>query len=84
MESNYLEEERSQRDKEELQRREKYEREKLFAQERERKLRKFEFIGSMAGALTLPFVVVSGIFGMNIEDLPNPRFQVMKLYILNF
>jgi len=74
VESTYLEEERTQRFFEEFERRERYARQKYYFQERERKLRKFEFVGSMAAALALPFVVVSGIFGMNLEDLPHPGF----------
>lgn len=76
VESNYLEEERAKREHEEFLRREKYIREKEFFLEREQKLRRFEFWGSMAAAFTLPFVVVSGIFGMNLPDLPNPPFWV--------
>jgi len=74
VESNYLEEERAKRDHEELLRIEKYDREKEYQLEREQKLRRLELFASMAAAFTLPFVVISGIFGMNLSDLPDPPF----------
>lgn len=71
LESGYLEEEKRQRDFEEEKRQEKYQIQQNLKRERDRKARQFEVILSIFGSLSVPFAVVSGIFGMNLKNLPS-------------
>lgn len=70
VESNYLEEERRQRDLAEAERRRANEIEKRRQAIREQKDQQFDIGLSIVSSFTLPFVLISGIFGMNLENLP--------------
>jgi len=70
LESYYLEEEKRKRDEEEMRRQEEQRLVRQLKAEKEAKDRRFEVVISLLGSLTLPFAIVSGIFGMNLEDLP--------------
>jgi len=74
VESNYLEEEKSQRDLEEEQRRVKNEIAARINKEKSAHRQRFEIILSVFGSITLPFVVVGGIWGMNLSNLPDVNF----------
>ena len=64
VESNYLEEERRQRDSMEAERRLNREFEAGYKTLREKREQQFNMILGAIGSFTLPFVVVSGVFGM--------------------
>lgn len=70
VESNYLEEERRQRDKEEARKHQRYLIEKKLRRERDRQDNTMGILISVIGSFTLPFVMVGGIFGMNNTNLP--------------
>jgi len=74
VEANYLEEERRQRDEAESARRQNREMQTLLRQQRDQKEQQFGMLISIIGAFTLPFVLIAGIFGMNLSDLPDVRF----------
>ena len=64
VESNYLEEERRQRDEAEADRRKNREYQAEHKALREQHEQQFNLILGVLGSFTLPFVVVSGVFGM--------------------
>lgn len=70
MESAYLEEERRQRDTAEAARREQEEHQRSVKQSRAKQEQVFEITISAITFFTLPFILVSGIFGMNLKNLP--------------
>jgi len=70
VESNYLEEERRQRDTIETRRRNADKRRKAMDVLHNRQKDAFEILVSVLSAFTLPFVVVGGVFGMNMTSLP--------------
>lgn len=70
VESNYLEEERRQRDVNDASRRKAYEKQKELEIMHSRQKDAFEIVASVLSSFTLPFVVVAGIFGMNNHTLP--------------
>jgi len=45
-----------------------------FRQQRDRQEQQFGMLVSIIGAFTLPFMLISGIFGMNLSDLPDVAF----------
>jgi glutaredoxin len=80
VESNYLEEEKNQRDIEEEQRRLKNEIAARINKEKSAHRQRFEIILSVFGSITLPFVVVGGIWGMNLSNLPDINFWWVLLF----
>jgi len=70
VESNYMEEERRQRDVIESERRRSREIANAIRMHRDRNDQRFGILLSIMGAFTIPFVVISGIFGMNLTSLP--------------
>lgn len=79
VESNYLEEERRQRDAEEEQRRTRNEILQRIKKERSSHRQRFEIMLSIFGSITAPFVIVSGIWGMNLSNLPQIDFWMLIL-----
>jgi len=79
VESNYLEEERRQRDAEEEQRRTRNEILQKIKKDRSSHRQRFEIMLSIFGSITAPFVIVSGIWGMNLRNLPQLDFYVLIL-----
>lgn len=80
VESNYLEEERRRRQIEEDQRRAKAEAFRNLQRKRDAHRQRFDLLVSIFSAITLPFVIVSGIFGMNLSTLPDVSFwQIMLI-----
>jgi len=74
VESNYLEEERTQRENEEKENRIRRERHKREQARKNDQDQQFAIVSSLLGALTIPFVLITGIFGMNLSSLPDPNF----------
>jgi len=70
VETHYLEEERRQRDEAESARRQNREIQNTLRQIRDRQDQQFNLALSVIGSFTFPFVLISGIFGMNLDDLP--------------
>lgn len=79
VESNYLEEERRQRDAEEEQRRTKNELLNRIKKNKSSHRQRFEVMLSIFGSITAPFVIVSGIWGMNLQNLPQIDFWLLIL-----
>ena len=98
VESNYLEEERRQRDEQEANRRRSYELQKSVAQARSfegtnyltffrsQQNDAFQILLSIIGSFTLPFVLISGVWGMNMSNLPgeNCRFELFNRLDVDF
>jgi len=70
VEANYMEEERRQRDEVETARRKNRELEVTLRQKREQQDHQLGLFLSIVGSFTLPFMLISAIFGMNIKSLP--------------
>jgi len=79
VESNYLEEERRQRDAEEEQRRMKNDILARINKEKSSHRQRFEIILSIFGSITLPWVIAGGVWGMNLTTLPNVNFWILLL-----
>lgn len=77
VESNYLEEERRQRDEQEANRRRNYELQKSVSQARSQQNDAFQILLSIIGSFTLPFVLISGVWGMNVSNLPDVDFYTL-------
>jgi len=82
VEANYMEEERRQRDEAESARRKNREMQTTLRQQRDRQEQQFSMLISIIGAFTLPFVLMSGIFGMNLVDLPHVSFGPLLMITL--
>lgn len=74
VESNYLEEERRQREEEEKESAARREKRKQEQRSQNEKDQRFAIVSSFLGALTIPFVLITGLFGMNLSTLPDPDF----------
>jgi len=70
VESNYMEEERRQRDEQEAERRAAIDFQKRLTQARIQENDAFQITIAILGSFTVPFVLVTGIFGMNLKNLP--------------
>jgi len=70
VESNYLEEERRQRDLVDMERRRNREREFLEKTKKDMQDSQFSLMVGFLSSFTLPFVVVGGVYGMNLKNLP--------------
>jgi len=79
VEGGYLEEQRRQNQEEKRAARKKEK--KRYQQDREKdsQKRRVEILVSIIGAITLPLIIVSGIFGMNLPDLPVLSFWPLLL-----
>lgn len=84
VESNYMEEERAQRENEEKENRIRRERQKKEKARKNDQDQQFAIVSSLLGALTIPFVLITGIFGMNLTSLPDPSFLSVILINLAF
>eukprot|EP01087_Luapelamoeba_hula_P023302 TRINITY_DN8547_c0_g1_i2.p1 TRINITY_DN8547_c0_g1~~TRINITY_DN8547_c0_g1_i2.p1 ORF type:complete len:800 (-),score=189.59 TRINITY_DN8547_c0_g1_i2:79-2478(-) len=76
VESGYLEEEKKTKRKEMIIEREQAELNMRIFRMKEHRSKLFEVILSAIAAVTLPIIIVAGIFGMNNDDLPKVSFWV--------
>jgi len=74
VESNYLEEERRQRFEQGERRRSRTEQQRKFDQLKDSHRQRFEIILSIFSSITIPFVIIGGIWGMNLQSLPDVDF----------
>jgi len=79
VESTYLEEERTVRDINDQERRQYRELTRRLDAAEDARNRQFEIVLSAIGSIVLPFYLVSGVFGMNLPDLPEAHFNVVML-----
>eukprot|EP01117_Protostelium_nocturnum_P004568 TRINITY_DN1645_c0_g2_i3.p1 TRINITY_DN1645_c0_g2~~TRINITY_DN1645_c0_g2_i3.p1 ORF type:complete len:545 (+),score=186.27 TRINITY_DN1645_c0_g2_i3:29-1636(+) len=77
LESFYWEEEKRKRDQSAIQRQVVAEVTKKDKEKRDAKDRRFELVISILGSISVPFAVIGGIFGMNMDDLPNVPFWIV-------
>eukprot|EP01114_Cavostelium_apophysatum_P013679 TRINITY_DN3369_c0_g1_i1.p1 TRINITY_DN3369_c0_g1~~TRINITY_DN3369_c0_g1_i1.p1 ORF type:complete len:748 (-),score=166.42 TRINITY_DN3369_c0_g1_i1:87-2330(-) len=81
VESFYLEEDKRRHDAIEAQNRAREQKEREVEKEQKARDQRMEILGSIAGSFTLPFVIVSGVFGMNLDNLPTqvPFWELMAI-----
>jgi hypothetical protein len=80
VESGYLEEQRRHKREEKRSQRERDRIQARTDRHKDARKKRMETTISVIGAITLPFVIIAGIFGMNLHDLPDFSFWPLLFF----